>query len=243
MLACFCLPPVHSSEPIPATACTSRATGAIELSVHDHSPLYAEVEHSPALSQRLADALAQEGFAVTADRAAAKAVLIFRGDIALTGGPSYSKGVKVGIGDAVEKSLQATKEGGEITRGDLVQAVAGLAINKAALGSALSPFWRSLALGNMVSVLGEATGFNAAANKTLAGDPRGVCLSRCDDWKKVTQTVYLWISLQTGESNKEIRVLTRAFPEVVSPETVLDRGLSDGLAAIRIVSSVELRPN
>ena len=144
LLACLSLQPAHAAEQLPATAFTSRANGTIELSVPDHSPLYVEIEHSPALSIRLADALASEGFTMTQDKASAKAVLVFRGDIAMVGGPTYVKGVKVGIGDAVEKSLQAAKEAGGVTQTELVQTVAGLAINKAAFDAAISPFWKGL---------------------------------------------------------------------------------------------------
>lgn len=237
LLACLSLQPAHAAEQLPATAFTSRANGTIELSVPDHSPLYVEIEHSPALSIRLADALASEGFTMTQDKASAKAVLVFRGDIAMVGGPTYVKGVKVGIGDAVEKSLQAAKEAGGVTQTELVQTVAGLAINKAAFDAAISPFWKGLALGGMASALGESTGLKGSFNKALTGDPRGICLSRCEDWNKVNQTVYLWISLQAGETKTEIRVVTKALSETVAPDQVLDRAMTDGLEVLKLGKS------
>lgn len=238
--------PSHAADQLPATAFTSKATGALELSVMEHSPLYAEVERSPALSARLAAALASKGFSIATDKASAKAALIFRGDITLLGGPNFPKGIKVGIGDAVEKSLQAAKDAGGATRADVVQTVAALAINKAAFDAAVSPFWRGLALSGMATAIGESTGLKGSFNKALTGDARGVCLSRCEDWNKVNQTVYLWISLQTGGIKSEARVLTKVFSDIVAPESVMDRALEDGLGAVRVVdrsaSQVDARP-
>lgn len=241
LLTYVSLQTAHAAEQLPAAAFTSKATGTIELSVPEHSPLYVEVEHSPALSIRLADALASEGFTMTQNKASAKAVLAFRGDIAMVGGPTYVKGVKVRIGDAVEKSLEAAKASGGMTQTELVQTAAGMALNKAAFDAAISPFWRGLALSGMASVIGESTGLKGSFNKALTGDPRGVCLSRCDDWNKVNQTVYLWISLQAGETKSEIRVLTKALSETVAPDQVLDRAMTDGLEVLKLGKSAEAK--
>ena len=246
LLVSCAFPPSYAADQLPAAVFTSKATGALELSVMEHSPLYAEVERSPALSSRLVEALASKGFTIARDKGSAKAVLIFRGDIALLGGPNFAKGIKVGIGDAVEKSLQAAKDAGGITQADVVQTVAALAINKAAFDAAISPFWKGLALSGMASAVGESTGLKGSFNKALTGDARGVCLSRCEDWNKVNQTVYLWIGLQAGDIKSEVRVLTKVFSEIVAPEFVMDRALADGLGAVRVVdrsaSQVEARP-
>ena len=246
LLVSCAFPPSHAEDQLPAAVFTSKATGALELSVMEHSPLYAEVERSPALSSRLVEALASKGFTIARDKGSAKAVLIFRGDIALLGGPNFAKGIKVGIGDAVEKSLQAAKDAGGVNRAEVVQTVAALAINKAAFDAAISPFWTSLALTGMASAIGEATGLKGSFNKALTGDARGVCLSRCEDWNKVNQTVYLWIGLQAGDIKSEVRVSTKVFSEIVAPESVMDRALADGLGAVQVVdrsaSQVEARP-
>lgn len=51
-------------------------------------------------------------------------------------------------------------------------------LRAAALKSAATPFWSDLALGRMADALGESTGITGAFNTTLAGAPRGICLSR-----------------------------------------------------------------
>lgn len=235
LAACLSVPPSDAADQLPADAFSSKASGTIELSVQLHSPLYAEFDRSTTLSRRLTDALAGKGFVITQDKTAAKATLAFRGDIVLLGGPAYIKGVKIPIGDAIERTLLAAKESGGVTQADVLQTAAGLAINKAGFDSAVTPFWRGLYLANMASAIGEATGIKGGFNKALTGDARGICLSRCDDWNKVNQAAYVWISLQAGENKKEIRVLTKAFSETAIPDQVLDRALVDGIEALKIV--------
>lgn len=237
LAACSAVMSAYAVEQPVADAVTSKSTGSIEIPVQQHSPIYAEVDRSSTMSLRLAEALAAKGLTITQDKADAKAVLTFRGDIALLGGPNFSKGIKVAIGDAVEQSLLAAKEERNLSQADVVQTIASVAINKAGLRRAITPFWQGLYLSNMASALGDATGAKAGFNKALTGDPRGICLSRCGDWNKVNQTVYLSISLQTATSRQEIRVMTKLFSETVAPEALLDRALGDGIDAIKLVEA------
>ncbi len=232
------LRPVQAAEPPPMAAIASKSTGSIEISAQQHSPIYAEVDRSSTLSQRLTEALVAKGFTITQDKANAKAVLTFRGEIALLGGPTFSKGVKVAIGDAVEKSLQDAKDSDNLNRSDVVQTVAAVGTNRAGFAGAITPFWQGLYLSNMASALGEATGIKAGFNKALTGDARGICLSRCEDWNKVNQTVYLSIALQDAASKQEIRVLTKLFADAVVPQAVLDHALADGVNAIRLIDAL-----
>ena len=234
LLTWFAMTPGFATDQPPALTVVSKATGEIVLSLREHSPLYAEVENSPSLSAGLVDAMTNEGFVLTNDKEAAKARLVIRGDIAIVGGPTFVKGTKTGIGDAVEKSLQTAQVAGGVSRAEMVHTAAAVAINDAAIKASISPFWRGLAIANMASVLGEATGLKGKFNTALVGDPRGICLSRCEDWNKVNQTVYLWITLQTNESKKEIRVLAKALSEKVAPDELLERAMSDGIVALKI---------
>ena len=52
--------PGFAADQPPALTVVSKATGEIELSLREHSPLYAEVENSPSLSARLVDAMTIE---------------------------------------------------------------------------------------------------------------------------------------------------------------------------------------
>lgn len=235
LVVCPWLPQPGVTAELAADAVTSVANGSLALSAEQHSPLFAEFDRSSSLSKRLHESLLAMGFVLTQDKSTARATLLFRGDLALVGGPVFYKGVKVPVGDATEKTLQAAKDGGGVSRAEVVQAVAGLAINKAALDSAITPFWQGLALSGMASAIGDATGVKGRFNAALTGDPRGICLSRCEDWKKVSQTVYLLITLQDAAAKQEVRVVTKAFSETVAPEEVMARALADGVRTIKMV--------
>lgn len=226
---------VAAGEALPPEAFTSKSTGEIELSLAQNSPIYVEFERSPTLSARLADALAAKGFVVVPERSTAAATLVIRGDIALLGGPDFARGVKAPIGEVAEKSVQLAKKSDvDVSRADLVQGTLGVAINAAGFNVAVTPFWRGLYLGNMVSVLAESSGIKGMFNRAVTGDPRGICLSRCSDWNKVNQTAYVWITFQAGDTKREVRVLTKAFSESIVPEQVVDRALVDAIAAMKL---------
>jgi hypothetical protein len=72
-------------------------------------------------------------------------------------------------------------------------------------------------------------------NTAVAGDPRGICLSRCEDWNKVNQTVYLWVMLDSKKSGqKEVCVLSTACSETVAPDQVITDGADKAIELIRI---------
>ena len=118
---------------------TTKANGQIELVVARDSPIYAEFQGSPALTQRLRESLQARGFELAPDAGSSKAALQFRGDIALMGGPKFFKGVKAPIGDAAEKALKLARESGQVTVADVVQTTAGIALNAAAYNASLRP--------------------------------------------------------------------------------------------------------
>ena len=231
-----------AAQPAPAkkttlepTDITTKANGQIELVVARDSPIYAEFQGSPALTQRLREALQARGFELAPDASSSKAALQFRGDIVLMGGPKFHKGVKAPIGDATEKALKLAKENGQVTAADVVQTTAGIALNAAAYNASLNNFTRGLAIGGIANALGDATGVRSWVNTAVAGDPRGICLSKCEDWNKVNQTVYLWVTLDSkAAGQKEVRILAKAFSEAVAPDQVIAYGVDKAIELIRI---------
>lgn len=219
---------------------TTKASGQIDLEVGRDSPIYAEFQGSPTLTQRLREALQARGFDLAPDAGSSKATLLFRGDIALLGGPKFHKGVKAPVGEATEKALKVAKESGQLTTADVVQTTAGVALNAAALNASLNNFTRGLAISGLANALGDATGMRAWFNTAVAGDPRGICLSRCEDWNKVDQKVYLWVTLDSkAAGRKEVRILAKAFSEMVAPDQVIAYSADRAIELIRIGQAVE----
>ena len=226
--------PVRKSTLEPADI-TTKANGQIELVVARESPIFAEFQGSPALTQRIRESLQARGFELAPDAGSSKAALQFRGDIALMGGPKFYKGVKAPIGEATEKALKLARENGQVTTADVVQTTASMALNTAAYNASLNNFTRGLAISGMANALGDATGLSGWFNTAVAGDPRGICLSRCEDWNKVNQTVYLWVTLDSkAAGQKEVRILAKAFSETVAPDQVIAYGVDKTIELIRI---------
>jgi hypothetical protein len=220
---------------------TTKANGQIDLVVGRDSPIFAEFQGSPVLTQRLREALQSQGFELAPDASSSKAALQFRGDIVLMGGPKFHKGVKAPIGEATEKALKLAKENGQVTTADVVQTTAGIALNAASVNASLNNFTRGLAIGGIANALGDATGVRSWFNTTVAGDPRGICLSRCEDWNKVNQTVYLWVTLDSkAAGQKEVRIMSKAFSETVAPDQVIAFGVDKAIELIRIGQAAEV---
>ncbi len=224
--------PSASDAPSPkpafaASDVSSQANGNIKIEPAIDAPIYAEFDGSPTLTERLRQALVAQGFELAASAESAKTQLRLRGDIVLVGGPKFSKGVKVPIGEATEKTLRKAREKGTVSAADLGpadnrQAALSLAVGAAALRHGLTNFAAGLALTDMATALADVSGVRSWFNSAVAGDPRGFCLGGCADWNKVNQTVYLWVTAQQpGQGKNEVRVLSKAFSETVAPEQLL----------------------
>jgi hypothetical protein len=168
--------------------------------------------------------------------------LSIRGDLVMMGGPVFYKGAKVAMGDATERTLAAAASNRTVTPGEAANTAVGLALDNAALKAATTPFWAGLAVSSMANVLGEATGIKGAFNTALTGDPRGICLSRCEDWKKVKQSAYAFVTFTSPDGKQEIRVLATAFSEALAPEEVVAEALTQAMGAITLLPSAAKTP-
>lgn len=223
-------------------AIQTQANGRIELRPDAHLPLFVEFDRSPALTKAMVSALEAQGIQTTPERSAAKATLSIRGELVLVGGPAFHKGAKVALGEATERTLTAAASSRATTPGEAANTAAGVALNVAALQAATTPFWSGLAVSRMAEVLGEASGVKGAFNTALTGDPRGICLSRCEDWKKVKQSAYAFVTFTGPEGKQEIRVLASAFTETLAPEEVVAEALTKAMSSITLLPAAAKTP-
>jgi hypothetical protein len=216
---------------------TVTANGAIQLNKDLHSPIYAEFEGSSTLTSRLRESLKERGLEVTEDKSSAKASLVFKGDVVILGGKKFFKGAKTSIGKATEQTLASSQK--ELRTADVTQTVAAMALNGAALGGAMNNFTKGLAIGGMANALGDASGLKAWFNTAVAGDPRGICLSRCEEWSKVNQTVYVYVRLEAAGAKEDVRVMAKAFSETVAPDQVIQFGVGKAIDQIKVADTRE----
>ena len=136
--------------------------------------------------------------------------------------------------------MKLARENGQVTTADVVQTTAGMALNTAAYNASLNNFTRGLAISGMANALGDATGLSGWFNTAVAGDPRGICLSKCEDWSKVNQTVYLSVTLNAqAAGKKEVRILSKAFSEAVAPDQVIVYGVDKAIELIQIALAAD----
>lgn len=227
--------PAGADQPFAESDFTSTANGQVVLSVTGDSPLLAEFKGSPELTTRLRASLQERGFALAPDAATAKTTLVFDGTLAVLGGKKFHKGVELPVGHATEMTVKAARERGGVTRADVVQGTAGVALSTAAYLSSTGTFLQGLQLGQMAAVLGDLTGVRGWFNNLVAGDPRGICLSRCEDWNKVEQTVYLSATMKRGDARAtDVRTMSRVFSERVAPDEVIAFAVARAFRQIRI---------
>jgi hypothetical protein len=235
-------PTTAPSPKLGAGAIQTHVNGRIELRPDAHLPVFVEFDRSPALTKNMATALQAQGLQTTEDRSAARATLSIRGDLVMMGGPVFCKGATVAMSDATERTLAAAASNRAVTPGEAANTAVGLALDNAALKAATTPFWAGLAVSSMANVLGEATGVKGAFNTALTGDPRGICLSRCEDWKKVKQSAYAFVTFTSPQGKQEIRVLATAFSEALAPEEVVAEALTQAMGAIALLPAAAKTP-
>jgi hypothetical protein len=203
---------------LPPGVVQAQANGKIELLPAVHSPLYVEFERSEVLSQALAAAMQAKGFDISRGSSRCQGQARDPRRSRHAGRAGLLQGCEGARGGSRRKVLNAAADGRSTSPAEAAQAAVSLALESGVVRSAVSPFWRGLALGRMAEVLGDATGVRGAFNKALTGDPRGICLSRCEDWNKVKQTVYAFVSFAGPDGRQDIRVMATTISEALAPE-------------------------
>ena len=68
-----------------------------------------------------------------------------------------------------------------MTTAEIVQTTAGVALNAATYTASMNNFTRGLAKSGIANAMGGETGPRGWFNTTVAGDPRGICLTNLGD--------------------------------------------------------------
>jgi len=153
----------------------------------------------------------------------------------LMGGPVFYKGAQLKLGEVAQRSIDSVKPDASSASVTTMREVVTVGLNAAAYASSVNGFMSGLHMSRMVDVIGERLGLKASFNTALTGDPRGWCLSRCADFKKVTQTAYLVISVKTADGvQQQLRVMSTAFSETLVPDDVVSAALEKGLLMIAV---------
>lgn len=163
-------------------------------------PFHFEFEDSQLMTERLAAHAKAAGYETVNDASMARTRVRVSGEIRLLGGPKFYRGMKVSLGKASQAALQAS----DGKRDNMVGEYVGAGVLSIGTALASSTLALGVGLSNLGVLLADMTGFRPWFNGLLAGDPRGWCLSRCDQWNYVEQKASVTVTWDTvgGESDK-----------------------------------------
>lgn len=212
---------VAQAEPkLPEGSITVKANGQVSLAPESAGAVFVTFEGSKTLTERLIEAAKGRGLTVVDDAATAKTTITMSGELVLIGGPKFYRGKRWSLGEVSEQALvlDGTRPA---DAADVFRVATDAALAKASYESVASTFLKGVNLSALVSSLGEASGVGAWFNKAVAGDPRGVCLSKCADWLKTKQTAYVKVTVVQAGQERKINVMGQAHEETLAPEEVV----------------------
>lgn len=218
-----------ASAPAAPPTVTTESAGEARLPRPEAGTVSVVFADSPTLTQRLSELLARRGYTVAPEGQGAYTLLV-EGTVVMSGGPDYHRGLKISLGELSERGVSQPGPDNSVRVGDVTGGAVSVGVANAILQSGGSAFFAGLNLGSFAKLVGDATGVRGWFNRKVSGDPRGFCLSRCEDWNKVRQAVYLRAELKRGEEMQSARVAARAFGEALVVEQMVGEAF-EGLMA------------
>jgi hypothetical protein len=208
------------------------ASGAIQIDREQGGPIYVEFTGSRTLTDRLAAFVVAQGFEVTSVREAARAKLVVGGELELEGGPKFQKRLRIPLSQIAQDEMPSSSEA-QGTTGREVAAIAHDAVlTGIAYELSLGTFLQGVSLSQLVASIGVATGVTGRINTWLVGDPRGFCLSRCENWKKVHQAVVVNVTLDVQGVASMMRVQSKAYSETLAPVALVEAAMKEVVTAL-----------
>ena len=154
------------------------------------------------------------------------------GELELEGGPKFQRRLRIPLSQFAQERVPSSSDGQKLTGRE----VAGIAHDAVLTGIAyklsLGTFLQGVSLSQLVASVGAATGITGRMNAWLVGDPRGICLSRCENWKKVHQSVVVNVTLDGEGVSSSIRVYARAHSETLAPVELVEAAMMEVIAAL-----------
>jgi hypothetical protein len=217
----------HAEEAPQPTKIDVGASNNLKMDRAQVSPLYVEFIGSQVLTERLATFAAAQGFELTSDPTAARAKLVVGGEMAFEGGPKFQKRTRIPLSQFAQDKVPSSSDGQKVTGRE----VAGIAYDAAIAGIAyklsLGNFLQGVGLSQLVASIGVATGVTGRLNTWLVGDPRGICLSSCENWKKVYQSIVVNVALEREGNSSSMMVQARVNSETLMPVELLETAMAE----------------
>ncbi|MEY3286646.1 MAG: hypothetical protein RL500_1376 [Pseudomonadota bacterium] len=190
------------------------------------SPVWFEWTGSEAMTKLGGHAMRERGVQAATSSGQAALKVTVSGELTLMGGPKFYRGARAPLAAVFENAAKLDKSRSfdelDAKRLAVDSAVAG-AISQSGVSVAL----KALAIGDVAVSLLQSTGLIGWLNAKTVGDPRGVCISRCETWNVVTQTAYVRVQIQRGDqAPDEVRIMARAAAEALVIDEVVQRAVA-----------------
>lgn len=143
--------------------------------------IHVEFKGSPRLTAVVSQMLAAKGYRVVA-RADADAVFMMQGTLEVKGGGKT--GFTVSMGELAESGDKRDVGGTDYT----YQTITGESVVVSTIGM------RTVSITDVGLWLSQKTGIAGRANELLTGDPRGICVVDCENWKRLKHVTSLAIA-------------------------------------------------
>ena len=223
---------VHAEEAQQRPQIDVSSSGSIQIDRAKVSPIYVEFMGSQVLTDRLTAFAVAQGFEVTADAAAARAKLVVGGELELEGGPKFQKRLRIPLSQIAQDQVPSSSESQKTTSREVAAIAHDAVLTGIAYKLSLGHFLQGVSLSQLVASIGTATGVTGRMNAWLVGDPRGFCLSRCENWRKVHQSVVVTVALDGAGISSSLRVQARAYSETLAPVELVETAMLEVITAL-----------
>ena len=214
----------QAAKPRPAVTVTvgGSKTGITE------SPVWFEWTGSEAMTKLGGHAMRERGVQAATSSGQAALKVTVSGELTLMGGPKFYRGARAPLATVFERAAKLDKSRA-FDELDAKRLAVDAAVAGAVSQSGVNVAFKALAIGDVAVSLLDSTGLIGWLNSKTVGDPRGVCLSRCETWSVVTQTAYVRVQFQRGDqAPDEVRIMARAAGEAL----VIDEVVQQAVAAV-----------
>jgi hypothetical protein len=218
------------SEPTAEPVHITTKTIGKPVAISPRSKVWVEWKDGALLGKRLEELLRSKGIQVAATKEESDALLRVEVAAGMHGGPKLGKkGVNVNVSRVFDESQGSgavpVDSGKETSRVGAVGLVLDGAMAGYWMNQAVSPLMRGIGIQPFILGLVEASGLGSWVNGKFGMDPRGICISGCENWSKMEQVVIFNLSFKDNDGKANGRVTSEAY--AVLP--VLDRLLNEAL--------------
>jgi len=211
----------EASKPRPAVQVT---VGGQKTTVTE-GPVWFEWTGSESMTRLGGHAVRYSGLQAASSAAEAPVKVTVSGELVLMGGPKFYRGARAPLATVFERSVKLDKSR-SFDDLDAKRLAMDSALAAGIAQSPVSAAVKGLVIGDVVLAMLETTGIGGWVNTKLVGDPRGICLSRCETWNFVAQTAYVRVQIQQGsQPPQEVRIMARANGEMLVIDEVVQRAV------------------